>query len=68
MQEMQESQVRSLNQEDPLEQELATCSSILCWRIPRTEEPSGWQSVGVTKESDMTKHTLTHFHMWDLVP
>ena len=38
---MQESQVRSLGQEDPLEKEMATHSSILAWRIPRTEEPGG---------------------------
>ena len=34
-------QVRSLGQEDPLEKEMATHSSILAWKIPRTEEPSG---------------------------
>ena len=38
---MQESQVRSLGQEDPLEKEMATHSSILAWRTPRTEEPGG---------------------------
>ena len=36
---MQETQVRSLGQEDPLEEEMATHSSILAWRIPCTEEP-----------------------------
>ena len=39
MQEMQETQVRSLGQEDPLEKEMAAHSSILVWRIPWTEEP-----------------------------
>ena len=43
---MQETQVRSLSQEDPLEKELATHSSMLAWEIPWTEEPGGLQSVG----------------------
>ena len=38
---MQETWVQSLGQEDPLEKEMATYSSILAWRIPWTEEPSG---------------------------
>ena len=38
---MQETSVRSLVQEDPLEKEMATHSSILAWRIPWTEEPGG---------------------------
>ena len=38
--------VRSLGQEDPLEKEMATHSSVLAWRIPWTEEPGGLQSVG----------------------
>ena len=46
MQETQEMQVRSLGQEDPLEEGMATHSSILAWRIPWTEEPDGLQSVG----------------------
>ena len=41
---MQETWVLSLGQEDPLEKEMATCSSILAWRIPWTEEPGGLQS------------------------
>ena len=41
-----ESQVQSLGQEDPLEKEMATHSSILAWRIPWTEEPGGLQSMG----------------------
>ena len=44
-----ETQVRSLGQEDPLEKEMATHSSILAWRIPWTVEPGGLQSLGVTK-------------------
>ena len=42
----QEMQVRSLGQEDPLEEEMASNSSILAWRIPRTEEPGRLMSVG----------------------
>ena len=42
----QEIQVQSLGQEDPLEEGTATHSSILAWRIPRTEEPGGLQSMG----------------------
>ena len=43
---MQESQVQSLGQEDPLEKEMATHSSILAWRILWTDEPGVLQSVG----------------------
>jgi len=50
--EMQEAQVLSLGQEDPLEKEMATHSSVLVWRIPWTEEPSGVQSTGL-QELDM---------------
>ena len=42
---MWETWVRSLGQEDPLEKEMATYSSILAWEIPWTEEPGGLQSV-----------------------
>ena len=45
---MQETQVQSLGQEDPLEKEMATHFSILAWRISSTEEPGRLQSVGVT--------------------
>ena len=43
---MQEAQVQSLGQEDPLEKGMAIHSSILAWRIPRTEEPGRLQSMG----------------------
>ena len=46
MQEMQETPVQSLNQEDSLEEEMAAHSSILAWKIPRTEGPGGLQSMG----------------------
>ena len=51
---MQETQVRSLGQEDPLKKGMATHSSILAWRIPWTEEPGGLQFVGY-KELDTTE-------------
>ena len=43
---MQETHFQSLGQEDPLEKGMATHSSILAWRIPRTEEPGKLQSMG----------------------
>jgi len=47
--------VLSLGQEDPLEKEMATLSSILVWRIPWTEEPGGLQSMG----SQRVSHKVT---------
>ena len=44
---MWETQVRSLDQEDPLEKEIATHSSTLAWKIPWTEEPGRLQSMGL---------------------
>ena len=49
MQEMSETEVRSLGQEDPLEEGMATHSSILAWGIPGTEEPRGLQSIGLQR-------------------
>ena len=43
---MQGTQIQSLSQEDPLEKEMATYSSILAWEIQLTEEPGGLQSMG----------------------
>ena len=55
-QELQETWVQSLSWEDPLEEEMATLSSILVWEIPWTEEPDGLHAVHrVAKESDSTK-------------
>ena len=45
MQETEEMRVQSLGQEDPLEEGMATHSSIFAWRIPWTEEPGGLQSM-----------------------
>ena len=50
---MQETQVQSLGQEDPLEKEMASHFSVLAWRIPWTEEP-GYSPWG-RKESDTTE-------------
>ena len=50
---MQETWVRFLGQENPLEEEMATHSNILAWRIPWTEDPGGLQSRG-SQESGMT--------------
>ena len=46
---MQETQVRSLGWEDPLEKEMATHSSIHAWKIPWTEEPGRLQSMGLQR-------------------
>ena len=68
---MWETQVQPLGQEDPLEKEMATHSSILAWRIPGTEEPGGLHSIG--SESDTTEWHLfnnsnnnehIYFHLW----
>ena len=46
---MQETQVQSLGQEDPLEKEMSTHSSVLAWEIPWTEEPGRVQFMGLQK-------------------
>ena len=58
---IQETQVRSLGGEDPLEKEMATHSSTLAWRIPWRKEPGGLQSMG-SLESDTTEKLHFHFH------
>ena len=58
---IQETQVQSLDWEDPLEKGMATHFSILAWRIPWTEEPEGY-SPWDHKESDMTEK-LIHTHI-----
>ena len=59
MQETQEIWVQSLGQEDPLEEEMATRSRVLAWRIPWTEEPGELQSLGGEDplEADMATHS-----------
>ena len=66
-QEMQETWVQSLGREDPLEEEMATHSSTLAWKIPWTEEPGGLQSMGRKELGTadcvcVTEHTHTHKH------
>ena len=57
---MQETRVRSRGQEDPLEKEMATLSSILAWRTPRTEEPGGLQFMGSQRVGhDLVTNTFT---------
>ena len=51
---MQETRVRFLGWEDPLEKKMATHSNILAWEIPWTEEPGGLQTMG-SQESDTTE-------------
>ena len=57
MQETQEAQILCLNQEDPTDEEMATCSSILVWKIPWTEEPGRLWSKGLQSR---TKHKTKH--------
>ena len=57
---MWETQVQSLGQEDPLEEEMATHFSILAWRIPWTEEPGGLQSMGSQRVGLSLNHSLMH--------
>ena len=49
---VQETQVQSLGRDDPLEKGMATHSSILAWRIPRTKEPGGLQSMRLQRPGD----------------
>ena len=62
MQEMQEMQVQSMGQESPLEEEMATHSSILAWKIPWTKEPGGLQSLGLQRDGYdwATEHKAHH--------
>ena len=59
---MQETQVLSLSWKDPLEKEMATDSSILAWRIPRTEELGRLQSMGSQRVGqDLATNTFNTF-------
>ena len=62
---IQETQFQSLGQEDPLEEEMATHSSILAWRIPWTEETGGLQFMRVTKS--WTRLNDSHLHIYPLL-
>ena len=66
MQETQETWVRSLGREDPLEEEMATHSSILASEIPWTEEPGGLQSIRSQRVGhDLNMHTGDYLHDLD---
>ena len=62
---MQETLVRSPGQEDPLEKEMTTYSSILAWRIPWTEEPGGLQSTGSQRVRHDWETSL--YHMFNIL-
>ena len=65
MQQVQETQVRFLGQEDPLEEGMATHSSTLAWRIPWTEKPGGIRSMGpqgVRHDSETEQHNTLYTH------
>ena len=65
MKELQETPAQSLGQEDPLEEGMATHSSILAWETPQTEAPGGLQSVGLPRvRHDLeTKKQQPHHHL-----
>ena len=57
---MQETQVQSLGQEGPLEEGMATHSNIVAWRMPRTEEAGGLQSIGSQRVGHKGVNELTY--------
>ena len=54
--------VQCLGWEDPLEEEMATLSSIPAWRFPRTEEPGGPQSMGLQSQAQLSDYTRARAH------
>ena len=66
---MQEMGIQSLSQEDPLEKEMATHSSILAWKIPWTEEPGGLQSMGSQRVGHdlVTKQQNNARELWNIL-
>ena len=62
---MQETWVRSLDQEDLLEKEMASHSSILAWKIPWTEEPSGLQSMVFQDLATKPPEEFVGCSLWD---
>ena len=63
MQKIQETRLRSLSQEDPLEKEMTTYSNILAWEIPWTEEPDGLQSI-----QQLSMHTNNTYYSIVYIP
>ena len=65
---MQETQVQSLNQQDPLKKEMATLSGILAWEIPWMEDPGRLQSLGLQRvEHDLATRTTTTLYYTSVV-
>ena len=60
MQETQDTRAQSLGQEDSLEEEMVTHSSVLAWKIPWTEEPGSLQSMGSQRVGHDWAHTRPH--------
>ena len=61
---MQEIRIQLLGRKEPLEKGMATHSSILAWRISRTEETGGLQSLGLKRVGlDYATNTFFHFHV-----
>ena len=63
MQEMQETWALFQIREDPLEEEMATHSSILAWKIPKIEEPGGLQSMRLQRVGQNFETELTHTYL-----
>ena len=61
---MRETQVRSLNREDPLEKGMATHSSILAWEIPWTEEPGGVHITDLLSSVSLSRESLNPGDSW----
>ena len=64
MQKTEETLVRSLGWKDPLEEEMATHSSLLAWRIPWTERPGGLQTMGLQRVGCDCTQTHTHMNIY----
>ena len=63
MQETKETCVHFLSWENPLEEEMATHSNVLDWKIPWTEEPGGLQSMGSQSRTGLSTHTHRNKHL-----
>ena len=64
---MKETQVQSLGQEDPLEEEMATHSSILAWKIPWTEKPGRLQSIGLQRVRHDQSACIVHMKSFFMI-
>ena len=59
---MKETHLQSLPREDPLEKEIASFSSILAWKIPRTEDPGGLHTINGSQSQTQLIDEHFHFH------